>query len=357
MRQQRCNHGFVAQLDLIWGKVMSNGIDRRRFLSTGAAAATAAGAGVMSGPRLLQAQGLKPLSFQLSWIKSIQYGGYFAGIDQGIYKKHGVEPTFNSGGPNVDPIANVASGQSGIGDRPIGPIIIAREKGIPIKVIATVFQKSPYSIISLESKPIKTVKDLVGKTIAVATSGRPLMLNLLKDAGVDPKSVTMVPSSPDPSALVSGQIDAYNGYSTNQGVMLQTRGVKIHVLNVHDLGLPETVGTIYGREDYLAANRDLVVAFLKASIEGWKWALENPESTAKMMVEKYGNPGLDYTAQLTEVKDSKPYISPDGKRLLAVDTATFASIIELYRKTDLVKSAMSVKDLCDTSFIEAALKS
>ncbi len=327
-------------------------IDRRDFIGAGSAAVASIGLASRLSP--LQAQSLKPLSFQLSWIKSIQYGGYFGAIDQGFYKKRGIEATFNSGGPNVDPIANVASGRSGIGDRPIGPIIIAKEKGIPIKVIATVFQKSPYSIISLAEKPIKTVKDLVGKTIAVATSGRPLMLNLLRDAGIDPKSVNMVPSSPDPSALVSGQIDAYNGYSTNQGVMLQTRGVKIHVLNVHDLGLPETVGTIYGREDYLAANRDLVVSFLKASIEGWKWALDNPEPTAKFMVEKYGNPGLDYKAQLTEVKESKPYIASATNPLLAIDVPTFEKIIEVYRKVDLVKSRMTVKELCDTSFIEAA---
>ena len=331
-------------------------LDRRQFLKTSTAIAGSAGLGLGLSTMPVRAAALKPVSFQLSWIKSIQYGGYFAGIDQGMYAKFGIEPTFNSGGPNVDPIANVASGQSGIGDRPIGPIIVAREKGIPIKVIATVFQRSPYSIISLADKPIKSVKELVGKTIAVATSGRPLMLNLLKDAGVDPASVNIVPSSPDPSALVSGQIDAYNGYSTNQGVMLQTKGVKIFVLNVHDLGLPETVGTIYGREDYLAANRDDVVAFLKASIAAWGWALDNPEPTAKLMVEKYGAPGLDYAAQLTEIKESKPYIATGSKGLLALDLDTFAHIIDVYRKVDLVKSAMTVKDLCDASFIEAALK-
>ena len=51
----------------------------------------------------------KPLSFQLSWIKSIQYGGYFAGIENGSFGKFGVEPTFVSGGPNIDPIGNVAA--------------------------------------------------------------------------------------------------------------------------------------------------------------------------------------------------------------------------------------------------------
>ena len=72
------------------------------------------------------AQATKPIGFQLSWIKSIQYGGYFAGIENGTYKKYGIEPTFNAGGPTVDAVANVASGQSGLGDRPIGPLILAR---------------------------------------------------------------------------------------------------------------------------------------------------------------------------------------------------------------------------------------
>ncbi len=333
-------------------------IDRRHALRLGAGAAALGISAPFIGGRA-RADAVKTLSFQLSWIKSIQYGGYFAGIDNGTYKKFGVEPTFNPGGPTVDAVANVAAGQSGLGDRPIGPILVAREKGIPLKVIGTVFQKSPYSIISLAEKPIKTVKELVGKTVAVPTSSRPLMLNLLKDAGVDLKDVTIVPSSPDPSALVSGQVDAYTGYSTNQGVMLQTRGVKIFVLNVHDLGIPETAGTLYGREDFLAANRDLVVAFLRASQESWGWALNNPEPTAKMMVEKYGSPGLDYTAQLTEIKDSKPYITAGvgtTKGLLSLDLGLFDHIIDVYRKVDIVKSNMTAKDLCDPSFVEAALK-
>ena len=322
---------------------------RRSILAAGLAAP-------FLGGRAL-AQAAQPLPFQLSWIKSIQYGGYFAGIENGDFAKVGVAPVFNSGGPNIDPVANVASGQSVLGDRPIGPLIVAREKGLPIKVIATVFQKSPFAIMSLASKPIRTVKELEGKTIAVATSNKPLMINLLKDAGVSERAVNMVPSSPDPSALVSGQIDAYSGYSTNQGVILQTRGVEIFSLNAHELGLPETAGTIYGREDFLAANRDLVVRFLKGAAASWRWTLDHPEATAKLMVEKYGAPGLDYKAQLTEIQASKPFITADGRGLLSIDPALYERIIALYAKVGIVKSDMKATDLCDPSYVTAALAS
>lgn len=323
--------------------------------------ALALGAAGLALPALHRARAAETaLSFQLSWIKSIQYGGYFAGLETDSFAKNGIAATFVSGGPNVDPLANVAAGQSQLGDRPIGPIIVARERGIPVKVIGTVFQRSPFSIMSLAKTPIRTIKELEGKSIAVATSNRPLLLNLIRDAGMDPRSVNMVPSAPDPSALVSGQIDAYSGYSTNQGVMLQTRGVEIFVLNAHDLGMPETAGTIYGREDFLAANRDTVVRFLKGAIAGWNWALANKEQTADLMVTKYGAPGLDRKAQLTELEASEPFIkggTAEKKGLLAIDPALYDTIIGLYRKVDIVKSNMTAAELCDPSFVEAALAS
>jgi ABC-type nitrate/sulfonate/bicarbonate transport system substrate-binding protein len=295
------------------------------------------------------------LTFQLSWIKSIQYGGFFAGIETGAYAQQGVAATFSSGGPNMDSVANVAAGRAQLGDRPIGPLILARDKGIPIKVIATVFQRSPLAVMSLAATPIRTVKQMEGKTVAVATSNRPLVMNMLRDAGMDPLSVNIVPSSPDPSALVSGQIDAYVGYSTNQGVMLQTRGVEIFALNAHELGIPETAGTIYGQEDFLASNRDLVVRFLRASLTGWRWALDHKDETATLMVQKYGAPGLDFAAQRTELAASEPFITGNPKGLLAIDPALYDRIIALYRKVGMVNSPMTAAELCDPSYITAAL--
>jgi ABC-type nitrate/sulfonate/bicarbonate transport system substrate-binding protein len=332
---------------------------RRQLLKTSASVAAAAAFAASSADiGAAFADQSKPVSFQLSWIKSIQYGGYFGAVEQDSYTKHGVAPTFVSGGPNMDPIANVASGQSQIGDRPVGPLVLAKEKGIPIKIIGTVFQKSPYSILSLAKAPIKTPQDMKGKTIAVSTSARPLILYLLHSAGLKPDDLTLVPASPDPAALAAGQIDGYCGYVTNQGVMLQTRGVEIYALNAQEYGLPETTGTIYGREDFLTANKDLVVNFLRATVEGHRWALDHPDEIAKLMVDKYGAPGLDYTAQLTEIKASKPYIEygpGTSKGLLALDMGLYANIIAVYREAGLVHSAMTAQDLCDPSYIDSAL--
>lgn len=331
---------------------VDSGSGRRGFIRAAAGIALA-----LPGARAARAEALKPVSFQLSWIKSIQYGGYFAGVDTGSFRDAGVEPTFVAGGPTMDPVSNVAAGRSGLGDRPSGALLVARDHGIPIRIIGQTFQKSPYSVLSLASKPIDGPKDMIGKTIATPTSARALVANMIASAGLDTSSVNLVPASPDPAGLVAGQIDGYVGYSTNQGVMLQTRGVDIHVYNAQDHGLPDATGVIYGRADYLDANRPLVVAFLRGAIKGWQWALAHPDETAKLMVEKYGAPGLNYDAQRAEIVASKPYIEAGlgaSQGLLSLDMDLFGRMIEVYRKVDLVKAEWSLRDLCDPSFIEEA---
>jgi NitT/TauT family transport system substrate-binding protein len=328
---------------------------RRSFLGQSAAmagAAIALPAGI-SFSSSAGAQAPIALNFQLSWIKTMQYGGWFAGVEKGFFKEAGFDATFNTGGPNVDPIANVAAGRSVLGDRPSGPLVVAREKGIPVKVIGTVFQKNPFAIISLSSKPVRSIKELAGKSIEVSLSARPLIISALRDAGVDVKSVKILPATVDAATLVNGQIDAYCGYETNQGVMLTARGVATYVMNLHDI-LPETGGTIYAREDFLAGNKDLVVRFLRAGIKSWRWAMDNPDETVKLLVEKYGVPGLDPKAQLMELKATAPFIQAgiaQKQGLLSLDMGLFDNILDIYRKAELIKSNMKAADLCDPQYI------
>jgi NitT/TauT family transport system substrate-binding protein len=334
-------------------------VSRRSLLSNGltlagASAAALAGGIVFEGPRAFAATAL---GFQLSWIKSAQYSGYFSGIDQGFFSAAGLDMTFNSGGPNIDPIANVAAGRSALGDRPVGSLVLAREKGIPVKVIGTVFQRNPFAMLSLPEKPIKTVKDMVGKTLAVSPSARPLLANLFKDNGIDAAAANIVPAAPDPSALVTKQIDGYMGYETNQGVMLKTRRVEVVILNMHDLGFPETAGTIYAREDFLKDNKDATVAFLRAAVKSWQWTIDHPEDATKLTVEKYGVSGLDPKAVVGEIVASKPFIQAgvaQSQGLLSLDMALYEKVLDTYRKAEIIKSGMKATDLCDPQYITAA---
>jgi ABC-type nitrate/sulfonate/bicarbonate transport system substrate-binding protein len=129
------------------------------------------------------------------------------------------------------------------------------------------------------------------------------------------------------------------------------------VMNLHDLGFPETALTLYGREDFLAANGDTVVAFLRAAVKSWQWTLDNPEEATRLVVEKYGVSGLNPRNILGEIQASKAFIQTGIAQragLLSLDMPLYDRVLNTYRKAELIKSGMKAADLCDPRYIVAA---
>ena len=268
---------------------------------------------------------------QLGWIKSVQFGGHFMAIEQGYFKDQGIDAEFTPGGPGTDTTTAVAAGQAMTTDGDVEGVVRSRLNGIPVKAFAAIMQKAPGAIMSLAKTPIKGLADFPGKTIALPNGTRPQLELLLKAAKIDPTTVNFVPVGTDPGMLASGQVDGYYGWATNQGVMLKTRGVDIAVAYMNDLGLPGYAGVLYATDDTIQKNHELLVRWLKAEIKGWQWFLDHPDETAKLMVDKYGQRGLNLQAQEAEAKVYKDFI-PVGDAashgLLWIEPDVFAKAID-----------------------------
>jgi ABC-type nitrate/sulfonate/bicarbonate transport system substrate-binding protein len=318
----------------------------RRGLMFGTAALLAAPA--------VQAQAPTKVAFQLSWIRSIQYGGLFAAQELGYFREVGIEPEWQPGGPNIDAVATVAAGRALIGDRPSDQLIIARGRGIPVKMIGAMFNRSPSAIMSLTRAPIRSLADMVGKTVAIPGGARPVVINLMRNAGLDANRVTFVPVGTDPGLLASGQVDGYVGLSTNQGVMLQARGVAVEFLHLSDVGSALYGGAIYVTDTVLAQQRALLVRFLRAAVRGHQKMIDDPELVARWTVEKYAAPGLDLNAQTIEARASIPYIKGGEAAtngLLWVDPDYVAPSVTMAVQTGVAPRAFPVSELVDQTLI------
>jgi NitT/TauT family transport system substrate-binding protein len=304
----------------------------------------------------LRAQTLTRVPFQLSWIRSIQYGGLFAAEELGYFREVGIEPSWQAGGPNIDAVATVAAGRAMIGDRPSDQLVIARGRGIPVKIIAAMFNRSPSAVMSLKRAPIRSLSDMVGKTIAIPGGARPVLVNLMRNAGIDSARVNFVPVGTDPGILASGQVDGYVGLSTNQGVMLQARGVEVEFLHLSDVGSNLYGGAIYVTDTVLAQNRDLLIRFLRAATRGFEKMVQDPDTVARWTVEKYAAPGLDLATQTAEARASIPYIrggEAATNGLLWVEPAFLESSITMAVQTGIAPRAFPVADLVDQSLMRA----
>ncbi|WP_159458466.1 ABC transporter substrate-binding protein [Roseisalinus antarcticus] len=313
----------------------------------------------LAGQAFGEAHGFEKVVHQLGWVKSIQFGGHFAAIENGYFEDEGIEAEFVAGGPGgIGTDVAVGSGQAMTSDTDVEGTVRSRMSGIPLKAFGAIMQKAPGAIMSLADKPLTSLSDFSGKTVALPDGMRPQLSALLATADVDPDSVTFVPVGTDPGILAAGQVDGYYGWATNQGVMLQTRGVDIEIAYMNDLGVPGYAGVLVATDETIAEKSDLLTAWLRAEIKGWQWHLANPEEMAVLMVEKYGQRGLDLEAQTLESKmmaDFVPVGDAAENGLLWIEPAPFEAAIAFnVAAGELEEGAMSTSDAMTQDLIAAA---
>lgn len=343
-------------------KLLSSPRLSRRHLLKSAAGATGVMMLPMGLPGRAMAEGMDKVTHQLGWVKSIQFGGHFAGIEQGYFADEGIEAEFLAGGPNgIGSDVAVASGQATTSDTDVQGVIRANISEVPVIAFGAIMQKAPGAVMSLASNPIKGLEDFPGKTIALPDGVRPQMSGLLEAAGIDPSSVTYVPVGTDPGILAAGQVDGYYGWATNQGVMLQTRGVDIEVAYMNDLGVPGYAGVLIARKEQVENDPDLLIRWLRAEIKGWQWHLDHPDEMAVLMVEKYGQRGLDLTAQTAEsrmMKDFVPVGDAAENGLLWINPGVFEEgIASIVAAGEIEEGAITVDDVMTQDLIRQAHES
>jgi len=346
----------------------SSRLSRREFLLRGGAVAagtavalsasglvTATPAGASRQPA---AKMLEKVTFQLGWLKLAQFGGHFVALQNGYFKDEGIDAVFLSGGDNIDGLTLVESGQVDMADANGSDILTAVSKGIPIKSFGTIYQSTPNALMALKKNNLTTLHSLKGKTVGLPNGEQQLLQAMLKRAGVDPSDVTLVVVGTDPSVLTSGQVDAYLGYGTEQGLDMQQAGYDVTIVYFDKLGDPDYGNAYFSKSAWLDANPDLVTAWLKADLKGWKDFCSDPKAAAKLTWDLY------HTQTQAVLKNeeasatvSVPLINGGDAAmhgLLWVDSTAFTEVYELYKTAGIITGKVSIPDVYTQKFLIAA---
>ena len=296
------------------------------------------------------------VTMQLAWLKNMQFVGEFAGIDRGHFADQGLEMELQAGGPSVDAIDVVTSGQAMVGLADSNEIAVARGKGLPIKAFGAAFQKSPFSLISLADSKLETLEDQYGKTVAVSDASRPIVRGLMEREGLDPEKVTFVPKNPDPSVLASGQVDGYWGFLSTEAAVLEARDVQTYAVTLSDLGEPTYSNVLFATEETFANNRDTLMSLLKADIAGWDWALENPDASAEMVLDGYAGTEIEPAVAKQQARMQKRLIATgdaEENGLFWIDPEVFEDNIENAVDAGLLEESYPVDKVVTQELIKA----
>jgi NitT/TauT family transport system substrate-binding protein len=273
----------------------------------------------------------------------------------GYYAEEGLTLEVVPGGPNIDGVASVASGQANLGSISSSPsLMLARSAGLPIKCIAAGYQKHPYAYFSLKKNPILTAQDMIGKNIGIQATGKILLRALLAKNGIAEDQVQMTVIGGDMAPLMTGQVDAITGWTTNVAA-LEILGDQRETLSLWDAGIQLYANPYYVNDASLADHPDKVAAMLRASARGWGYVHDNPEAAVDMLVERY--PNLDKASELAAVPLVIDYSFNESTAERGWGTMTkdnWQAQIDIYEQLEQFESAApNVDDIMTLDILEA----
>jgi NitT/TauT family transport system substrate-binding protein len=246
----------------------------------------------------VQAWAADKVTLQLKWVAQGQFGGYFVAKDKGFYEEEGLDVEIKPGGPDIAPEQIIAGGGADVVVTWMAAALSAREKGVPLVNIAQPFQKSGLQLICPKDGPVQTEADFKGHTLGVWFFGNEYpfyawmnKLGLPTEGGAD--GVTVLKQSFDVQPLIQKQADCISVMTYNEYWQAIDAGFKpedLVVFNYTELGNDLLEDGLYVMEDKLKdpAFDDKMVRFVRASMKGWKYAIENPDEAADIVVENGG---------------------------------------------------------------------
>jgi NitT/TauT family transport system substrate-binding protein len=109
------------------------------------------------GPALAQSP-LVPLTFQLNFTAGGYNAGFALALQEGVYKRAGLDVTIMKGQGSGITAQLVASGKADIAYADALAVMQLIAKGAPMKVVATIYQSNPNAVTVLGSSGIKSIR-------------------------------------------------------------------------------------------------------------------------------------------------------------------------------------------------------
>ncbi len=181
------------------------------------------------------------LNLMLDWFPNVDHLPIYVAREKGYFSDQGIDVNIVSPSETSDALKLAASGNMDLAVSYQPQTIIAKDRGLSIKVVAPLVVHPLTTLLFLENKGIKTPKDLSHKKIGYTVPG--LMDVLLKAFATinniqnyTPVNVgfTILP------ALVSNKVEAVMGpFKTYETVTMIQHGYKAEFFELEKWGIPD----------------------------------------------------------------------------------------------------------------------
>ncbi|MFV9506267.1 MAG: ABC transporter substrate-binding protein [Oscillochloridaceae bacterium umkhey_bin13] len=304
--------------------------------------------------------GLRRVTLAMSFIPNVQFAPYYAAAANGHYAAEGLEVVFDYNFENdlVQRVANWPNDQVAFATASGTSTLLARQQGIPVKTVMTLYQEFPIVFFAKSSTGLRSAEDLIGKTVGIPGNfGESLygLLALRYANQLDPSAFPVQEIGfTQAQAVLEDKVPVATGYAMNEPVILRQQGEAVDVLRVADIYNLAANGIVVS-ERLLAEDPELVRAFVRASLRGLQDTLDDPDAAFELSL------GFIPEAQLSDVElqrqvliESLPYWFndlTDREGLGFTDRALWVATEEFMRSVGLLAGPVEVDSAFTNEFL------
>jgi len=314
---------------------------------------------------------LTPITLQLQWVAQAQFAGYYAAVAQGFYKDEGLDVKIVEAGTDTVPIDTLTAGDADYAISWVPKVLGSIEQGAAVTDVAQIFERSGTTQISFKDKGITSPADLKGHTVGSWGYGNQWELFAgMQKAGIDTTSgISLVQQAFDMNGFLAGDIDAaqamtYNEYAQVLETVNPATGKlytpdDLNVINWNDEGTAMLQDAIWADSDRLSSDKAYAantVKFVKASIEGWIYARDNPQKAADIVTAAGSTLGTSHQLWMTNEVNKLIWPSTDGG-IGTIDKSSWNQTVDIAKGTkDNTGSTIITADPPSTAYSNKYVK-
>jgi NitT/TauT family transport system substrate-binding protein len=261
----------------------------------------------------------KPVTIRLDFILGGKHAPWFVAAEKGFYSQRGLAVNIQPGTGSADTVRAIAAGLADVGFADLTTAIVARSRGSQVQSVAQLGYVAT-TVMWREETPIKTLKDLEGKSLAISPGQAQwfLMPAFSRLNQIDFKSIKIQETAPalQPAALAAKKVDFILMFRASNDEVAELaaakQGIKLKRVYMKDNGLNIYGSSLIVKEDDVKRRPEMIRAYVEGTMEGLRYAREHPDEALAILLKQ--KPELDRELSRIQLKNAveEVFIPPES---------------------------------------------
>jgi NitT/TauT family transport system substrate-binding protein len=235
-------------------------------------------------------------TLRLDWVPGPHHVGPVLAVQRGYYADEGIDLTVSPGRGSGGTVQIIASGRELFGFADAGAMAIAAGKDAPVIMVANTTPRGPAGVLTLGAK-IASPEELKGKSIGMVLGADTVQFEaVMRKYGLSASAsrIVAIEAASKVPALLSHQVDLITGFRFGDYLRAYTQNKDAKITLYSEWGVNMLGNGYIVSTSTLAEKPELVRAFLRATMHGWKDAIADHKAGVAALMAAFPDTNRQY---------------------------------------------------------------